>query len=148
MAEFGRNWLADMDAMLKQTERLLDHFSISKPPPISFARCAFDPAIDIYETDEAVVVLAEMAGLAQDDFEIIVERTVLSLRGERKNPATGQARVYSRMEICYGPFEKHVDLPASVDVDGTEASYRDGYLRVVLPKMGSPSEVKVKIQNR
>lgn len=146
MAEFGRHWLADMDAMLKQTERLLDHFSISKPAPTSFAPCAFDPPMDIFETDDTVVVLAEAAGLSQEDFEIVVEGAILLLRGERKNPAMGQPRVYSRMEICYGPFEKRVALPVPVDADRTQASYQDGYLQVVMPKLENRSELRLKIQ--
>ncbi len=136
MIEFRRDWFFQIDAVQRQMERLLDHFAGAKPPMVRFSPRVWEPAIDVYETPDKVVVVVELAGIGEQDIEITVNRDRFLIRGERKKPSYGGQQAYYRMEIPSGPFEREVLLPVAVDPQGSEASYRDGLLEVILPKLG------------
>lgn len=129
------DWSGHFSSINREMERLLDHLGGSKPPAARFCPTMLEPAVDVYETMEEVVVVMELAGLqAEDDVEMIVEGTSLSIRGERVDPRMGNPRTYHSMEICYGPFDRTLVLPTTVDADGASVSYRDGLLEITLPK--------------
>ncbi len=145
MVEFRRDWLCNIHGMQWEIERLLDYFGKSKPPIVHFAPRVWEPAIDIYETEEDVVVLVELAGVKQDEIEIVVDGNTLVIRGERKEAQLRSKRIYYQMEIHKGPFERSILLPATVDPDKTKASYEDGLLEIVLPKVWQEQTIRVKI---
>jgi len=90
------------------------------------------PPTDVYETDDRAVVIVEIAGLTENDFEIsLVDRT-LTISGERRDPAEKLA--YQQMEIRYGKFRTQVYLPWALDSTGIEASYERGFLKLTLRK--------------
>lgn len=98
------------------------------------------PPTDVYETEEAMVVRVEIAGMSEDDFSIsLVERSLL-IRGIRQD--TPERRAYHQMEIAFGEFNTEVELPYQVIADQVEATYRDGFLRIVLPK-AQPQQIRV-----
>ena len=90
------------------------------------------PPTDVYETEEAFVVLVEVAGMRGLEFSVSLERQALSIRGVRGD--AGAMRAYHQMEIAYGQFETVVRIPVAVEAAEIEATYGDGFLRVVLPK--------------
>lgn len=90
------------------------------------------PPTDVYETDENIVVKVEIAGMQGEDLTISLDGKRLTIGGVRHDPAA--KLVYQQMEIAYGQFESHVHLPRAVDTDKIEATYRDGFLVVRLPK--------------
>lgn len=90
------------------------------------------PPTDVYETEVEIVVRVEIAGMKEDDFTIELNDRYLSIRGVR--PDIPERRAYHQMEIRFGEFNTEVELPSAVIADGVEAVYRDGFLRVVLPK--------------
>ncbi len=98
------------------------------------------PPTDAYETDASYVVLVEMAGMRGSDFSITFEKQVLWIRGSRSE-MTG-VRAYHQMEIAYGEFETGVQVRAPVEETGIEATYADGFLRVVLPK-AHPTRISI-----
>ena len=106
-----------------------------KPPTVRFSPRTWQPAIDIYETDEEVVVLVELAGVNQDEIEVLVQSNILIVRGERRDIKQGIKRTYSQMEILWGPFERDIVLPANVDAERVKAFYEAGFLEVILPKL-------------
>lgn len=90
------------------------------------------PPTDVYETDDTVVVKLEVAGMAEDDFNIIYDNGVLAISGMRRDSA---AKVgYHQMEIPYGEFHTEVLVPVPINVDSIEATYQNGFLFVTLPK--------------
>jgi len=95
------------------------------------------PAVNLYEDATHYCVVVDLAGVDPDEIDLFVERGVLVLRGQREAPGlprtAGPKRVHL-LEIDHGPFLRKVQLPANVDIEGIEASYRSGYLRVRLPK--------------
>ena len=96
-------------------------------------RPVFLPPADIYETNDAIVVMAEMPGVGPDGVDITLERRVLTLRGRSAaNEHTGYQRVYN--EYADGDYERVFTLSEAIDRDKIEATLRDGVLHLVLPK--------------
>lgn len=98
------------------------------------------PPTDVFETEGALVVRVEVAGMRPGDFEVTLQDQVLLIRGVRYEPEG--ARAYHQMEIPFGEFEVVVYLPSQVEWTDTEAEYRDGFLLVRLRK-ARPFRVRV-----
>ena len=109
-------------------------------PSQSMRSHVWSPPIDVFETDEAIVVRVEIAGMKESDFVITLDDRHLSIRGTR--PDLPERRAYRQMEIRFGEFSVEVDLHTQVDVDKVEAIYTNGFLRVTLPK-ASPHQVRI-----
>jgi HSP20 family protein len=89
----------------------------------------------------------ELAGVQRDEIEIVVDGDTLVVRGNRKETAVRDKRSYYRMEIHRGPFERRVILPARVDPERTEASYQEGLLGIVLPKLRQERTLRVNVKS-
>ncbi len=92
------------------------------------------PAIDVIETADAYLVLAELSGVRREDVQLQVKERRLELSGRRQPP--GEHRTFLRMERSYGPFRRSFDLGVPIDADGITAGLTHGVLRVHLPKHG------------
>jgi HSP20 family protein len=91
------------------------------------------PPTDVFETDDSgVVVMVEIAGLREGDFDISLSGRNLVISGERSDPA--EKRAYQQMEIRYGRFRTQVHLPWAIDPAQTGAQYENGLLKVTLRK--------------
>jgi HSP20 family molecular chaperone IbpA len=90
------------------------------------------PPTDAFETDEAYVIVVEVAGMRGAEFSVTFERPIVWIRGTRGDVAGSKA--YHQMEIAFGDFETGVHVHAPIDESAIEASYNDGFLRVILPK--------------
>jgi len=101
----------------------------------------WQPPTDVYETDVAIVVQMEIAGMQNAEFMISIDKRLLSISGNR--PATGEQGAYYQLEIPSGEFLSIVELPSPVVYEKIEAVYQDGFLRVLLPK-AVPSRIDVK----
>jgi HSP20 family protein len=91
------------------------------------------PPTDVYETETSLIVKVEIAGMREEDFEVVVEEQILILRGVR--PDANERRAYHQMEIRSGKFEIAIGLPSGVDLDEATAEYNLGFLTVIFPKM-------------
>jgi HSP20 family molecular chaperone IbpA len=101
---------------------------------------AWRPPTDVYETDDCVVVKVEIAGMAEEDFAVSLDGRRLVISGVRRDPAAKLG--YQQMEILYGHFETDVHLSRAIEEDKIEATYRNGFLGVRLPK-AKPRQVPV-----
>jgi HSP20 family molecular chaperone IbpA len=102
---------------------------------------AWRPLTDVFETEDALVIRVEIAGMRESDFSISVVNRSLIIRGNR--PDIAERRAYHQMEIPFGDFNSEIQIPFPVAVDEIEAVYRDGFLRVTLPK-AKPQQIRVK----
>jgi HSP20 family protein len=100
----------------------------------------WSPPTDEYETEEAYVIRVEIAGMREDDFEVLLENDTLLISGSRSD--FPDRRAYQQMEIRFGKFATSVSIPNQVNVDQASAEYKDGFLTVVLPKV-TPNQIKV-----
>lgn len=101
--------------------------------PISLGVAAV-PAIDMYQTDDEVVVRAALPGLKPEDVQISVTGDVLTLRGEFKQADEKKEATYHIREQRYGSFERAVMLPTEVQTEKAKAEFENGVLTVTLPK--------------
>lgn len=90
------------------------------------------PATDVYETEDAVIVRVEIAGMRNGNFSISLEGRSVSIRGVRSD--VSERRAYQQMEVPFGEFSTEVELMTPVVAEAVEATYGDGFLKVVLPK--------------
>ena len=146
MVEFPRDWLFNISAIQAEMGRLLDYFGSSKPPKVYFRPGVWEPSVDVYETEEELVVLVELAGVGEEDIEVVVDNTALVVRGERKENIPGGKRIYSQMEIPKGPFQKVILLPVTVNPDQARAVYDRGFLEIILPKVPERKTQVVRIK--
>ena len=112
---------------------------------LDFSGGAFVPPVDIYETDNEIVLKAEIPGVKKEDIKIEVSDGVLTLKGEKKEEREIKEENYHRIERTYGSFQRSFTLPTNVDRDKIKATYKDGVLEVVLPKKeeAKPREVRI-----
>lgn len=94
----------------------------------------FLPAIDVMEDNQAVTLTAEVPGMDRNDLTVTVENGVLTLRGEKKEEVKTDEANYHRIERRYGHFERRIRLPEYVDAAKIDASYKDGVLKLRMPK--------------
>jgi len=100
----------------------------------------WSPPTDVYETESEYVVRVEVAGMRESDFEVVFEDGHLFVNGIR--PDVPERRAYHQMEIRYGKFSTVISIPGPVDIEQSEAEYKNGFLAVVLPKLKS-TNVKI-----
>lgn len=103
--------------------------------PIPLARPEWRPPVDFCETAEELAVKVEVAGMSEEDFDIVLYEDILVIEGERRWCAA-DAR-FHLAEIRYGPFRLEVPLRGELDRERVSARYDRGFLRVVLPKRQS-----------
>ena len=92
------------------------------------------PAIDLYQTENEVVVKASLPGLKSEDVHISVTNGVLSLSGEFKQDEETKESTYHIREHTHGSFERGITLPVDVETDKAKADFKDGILTITLPK--------------
>jgi HSP20 family protein len=92
----------------------------------------WSPPTDVYETEKALVVKVEIAGMREEDFEVAIENNVLMISGNR--PGSNERGAYHQMEIRSGKFEITVEMSVPVKVEMAVAEYKDGFLMIHLPK--------------
>jgi len=90
------------------------------------------PPTDVYETEANVVVKMEIAGMRDEDLEVVVQDNLLLISGTRSD--TMERKAYHQMEIPFGKFSVGIELSVLVDTDNATAEYKDGFLTIKLPK--------------
>jgi HSP20 family protein len=133
----GASLLDELERMEMEMDRLFDEVI---PPrrwlPLRHVR-TWRPPTDVYETDNCVVVKVEIAGMKEGDFTISLSKHNLVITGARYDPVAEvqiSALSYQQMEIRYGEFRTEVHIPWAIVRDKIEATYENGFLKVILPK--------------
>jgi len=126
---------ADFEHLHQQMEEMWERLTGGQGSRPRFSPPILEPPVDVYETAKDVVILAEIAGVGDEDLQIDVqEGRRLRFHGQKNDLHAAPGHRHSQIEICYGTFERTVNLPAQVDPEGVQVSYRDGFLKIVLPK--------------
>jgi HSP20 family protein len=108
-------------------------------------RGAWNPSVDIYENKDQIVLEAELPGMTREDFDLAIENNVITLRGERRFEKKDETDNYHRVERSYGSFTRSFTLPQTVSGEGATAEYRNGVLRVTLPKREETKARRIEI---
>jgi HSP20 family protein len=127
--------MREMMTMREQMNRLVNEFfGRGGGEEGGWTAGAWAPPVEIYDTDDAVMVRVELPGVAKEDVHVEVHENTLSLRGERKPDPSITEGQYYRQERTYGPFQRTFRLPIQVGTANIEATYKDGLLELKLPK--------------
>lgn len=103
-------------------------------------------AVDVYETNDSLVVKTMTAGVKKEDLQIIVSRETLTIRGKRDNEARAYQHHYHDQELYWGPFSRTVDLPEEVDIEQASATEHHGLVTIKLPKFDKKRQAMLKVQ--
>ncbi len=95
---------------------------------------AWQPATNLYETEDRYVVCMDLAGVNREEIDVEVRQEVLVIRGRRESPRPQSSSKVHLMEIDHGNFRRTITIPSTVAVDNIKARYVDGYLWIELPK--------------
>jgi HSP20 family protein len=111
------------------------------------ATTAWMPLVDIFEEAEFIRLVAELPGVKPENVQIAVEGTLLTIKGDKEQVAEEKAEKVHRYERTYGAFERSFTLPATVAPDKIKATYDNGVLTVLLPKVeaAKPHLIKVEV---
>jgi HSP20 family protein len=107
------------------------------------------PSVDILETDNELVMKADIPGVNLKDIDIRIENGTLTLKGERKFEREDKNKGFHRQERSYGSFVRYFTLPDTVDSENVKADYQGGVLTVTLPKkeVAKPKSIKVQVND-
>lgn len=94
----------------------------------------FGPSVDLKETDQEIILEADLPGVNREDLDITVDNNMVMLKGETKRDETKEERGYHLTERRYGSFYRTIQLPVEVKADQATAKYRNGVLEVRIPK--------------
>ena len=111
----------------------------------TWMRGSWAPLVDIYETDDAFVLKAELPGFSKEDVQIELHGNRLTLRGERKHDTEAKEEQYHRRERAYGRFERVFWLPTTVDAEKIQAHFNNGVLELRLPKSEAAKPKRIAI---
>ncbi len=105
------------------------------------------PLVDITEDDKEYLIKAELPEVKKEDVKVAVENGVLTISGERKSEKEEKNRKYHRIERAYGSFERSFSVPDDADADKVNAEFKDGVLKVHLPKSerAKPKQIEVRV---
>lgn len=134
--------LTSMDALHRQINRL---FEDDRLLPWKEADSLFVPAAEISETEESILLKLEIPGMDAKDLDVQVSKDEVTISGERKEETQSEEKGYRRSEFRYGQFQRVIALPRNVQNSAVEAEYKDGILRLVLPKAEEERNKVVKV---
>lgn len=137
----------EMMSMRESMDRLFEDF-FSRRPRTS-GPLVWQPALEVFETDNEVVVKAELPGIDPKSVNVTVTTEGLTIKGEARAEHEDKGRNYYRRELRYGAFQRTVALPNEVKSDETKATFRHGILEVRLPKAERvrPKTVSVAVED-
>jgi HSP20 family protein len=136
----------DMMSVRDEMNRVLNEvFGRNTNDESSWFSGAWTPPVDIYETDDALVMKAELPGFSKDDISIEMKENTLVIKGERKREDEVKEGNYHRSERTYGAFQRSFLLPTTVDQEKVRAAYKDGVLELRLPKVQAAQPKRIAV---
>ena len=125
----------DFDQLGSQLEKSLESMFQSLNPRFTLSEHAWKPLMDIYETPEEIIVLADIAGVEKENLELEISSKAVRIHGRRNETWRLDNATYRLAEIQYGKFERTLYLPAPIDTEVVSASYTNGFLNIRLAKL-------------
>ena len=123
-----------MTTLQDQINRLFEELSAPQREDDEVTMGAWTPAVDIYDQEDAIVIKAELPGLSKEDISIEMKENKLILKGERIEEKEINEENYYRRERSVGNFHRAFTLPTGIDPEKVNANFKDGILKVEIPK--------------
>lgn len=106
----------------------------------------WNPSIDVYESDDAVLIKADIPGLKRDEIDVSIDKDLLTIKGEKRREDEFNEKNSYRSERFYGSFSRTVQLHSEVDNEKVEATYKDGVLELKLPKKEEAKTKRISVK--
>ena len=135
----------DLITIREKMNPLFEEAVISRGEEKDLVSSSWTPTVDIFETENELVLSAEVPGINEKDIEIKIEDNTLTLRGERKFENETKEENYHRIERAYGSFFRSFSLPLYINQDIIKAEHLNGVLKIIMPKKPELKPRKVKI---
>jgi HSP20 family protein len=145
MARGPFEWEEDIHRLGEQVDDFFDRVLGFASAPRYLLRHTWRPAVDVYEHEDGLVVVAELPGVVESDLQVTAHHGRLRLSGIRRLPRVEDYKQPLQLEIEHGPFDRHVALPADVDPERIKATFKNGMLTVQLPITRPARPVKVNV---
>jgi HSP20 family protein len=120
-------------SLRREMDRLFENFFESGPRGLGNLS-AWEPAVEVADTKDTVVVKAQVPGIPKDNIQVHVTDDSITLKGEMKEEEKKEEKNYTRREFRYGAFSRTIALPAAVQADKATAQLKDGVLEITIPK--------------
>ena len=134
------------DEMAQMSPMLAHALGLHGQPQGSDRATAWAPALDISERKDAYLVTVELPGVEADDLEITMEDGLLTIQGERHFAHDSSEQQFHRVERRYGAFRRSITLPAQVQAEQIEASFDNGVLQILVPKMEEAKPKRIQVR--
>ena len=138
--------MAQMAQMAQMSPRLAHALGLHAQQQGSATATAWAPALDISERKDAYLVTVELPGVEAEDLEITLEDGLLTIQGERQFTSESSEQQFHRVERRYGAFRRSITLPAQVQAEQIEASFDNGVLQIVVPKMEEATPKRIQVR--
>ncbi|WP_416674082.1 Hsp20/alpha crystallin family protein [Egbenema bharatensis] len=137
----------EIENLQQEMNQLFDALSptVSKRSNGTAERLSFVPAAELHETPEAIYLSVELPGMEAKDLDVQVMAEAVSVSGTRQASERTEQDGVVRSEFRYGTFQRVIPLPARVQNDRVEAAYKDGILRLTLPRVAAEKNKVVKV---
>jgi HSP20 family protein len=137
----------DVVALQNRMNSLFQDFSRNNGQDEFVTAAGFVPPVDIYEDEHKLVLKLEIPGIRQEDLDVRMENTTLSVKGERSFKSEGKEENFHRVERRYGSFYRAFTVPSTIDPESIKAEYDAGVLRLELQKRpeSKPKQIKVNV---
>jgi HSP20 family protein len=144
---FSADPLREMFDLQRSINQLFDD-SVGKSSRDGIALSTWIPAVDVYEDENSFLIKAELPEVNKDDVKVNLHDNTLSISGERRFENEQKRDGYHRVERSYGEFYRSFTLPPNVNTDAINAQFKDGVLRLTLPKKeeAKPKQISVKVE--
>jgi HSP20 family protein len=135
----------ELELLRREMDSLLSSFSQGGTRPPLWRETRLFPLLNVWETDEAYLISAEIPGMNVDDLEVKIDGDTLTLKGERKVAEVPENASFHRRERATGIFQRSLTLPGKVDSENVNATYKNGVITVMLQKekAAQPRQISV-----
>jgi HSP20 family protein len=129
-----------------ELDRMFEEYSTLNPFRYFFREGDWVPAIDVSESDSEIVVYAEVPGMEADEIDISIAGRVLTIKGETQQKHEEKEKNYHRIERRHGSFSRSLELPGDVVAKDVKAKYKNGVLKLNLPKTEKQAQKKIEVK--
>lgn len=136
--------LGDFD---KEFQRYVDEMFRLSNTRVTFFQREWRPQVDIYEGDDGIFVLVEIAGVEKDDLSVELQSRILKISGKRELPHT-ENKKFLLAEIPRGYFERRITFSDPIDVESVKATYINGLLKIWMEKLSPEKARKIPIKKK
>ena len=139
----------DVEELQNRINRMFeDSFGRARDPENEMSSCAWRPPVDIYETEDGIVLAAELPGVGKENISVEIKENILTLKGERTANRNMQDKNIYRQERCFGTFQRSFTLQHNIQPKLIKATFKDGVLEIEIPKpeAKSPKQITVKVE--